>query len=141
MDRSELISQIVEDFSSFKRVLMVSRAKRVGKRGPTPSQIGILMLVAFEGPQHLKTLADHSCMSSSAATQLVNGLVKDHLLTRTEDAKDRRRVRLTLTAKGKRQLAQAKKTRLASFAKLLMPLSETELLEWKRLQRKIIEHA
>ena len=141
MKRSILISQIAEDLASFKRVLVASNAKAFAKRMPTPAGIGILAFVAQEGPQNLKDIAKRLCMSSSAATQLVDGLVRDRLLTRTEDRTDRRRIKLALTAVGKRKLAQAKKARLAALAKLLEPLSPQELNEWRRLQQKIIKQA
>ena len=141
MKRSALISEIAVDLASFKRVVMASHAKKFFGRMPTPAQVGILALIAHEGPQNLKDLADRLCMSSSAATQLVNGLVRDRLLTRTEDATDRRRIRLAITVSGKSKLAGAKKARMATLTKLLAPLSEHELNEWKRLQRKIIERA
>jgi DNA-binding MarR family transcriptional regulator len=108
---------------------------------PTPAQIGILVLIARGGAQNLKDLAARLRMSSSAATQLVDGLVEERMLTRTEDPADRRRILLALTASGRRKLDQAKKRRMDSFAKLLAPLTESELVDWKRLQRKIIGHA
>ncbi|MFA5185147.1 MAG: MarR family transcriptional regulator [Patescibacteria group bacterium] len=141
MERYDIISEIAGDFASFKRVIWTSCAARSPQSMPTPAQIGVLALVASEGPQNLKDLAGRLCMSSSAATQLVDGLVADRMLTRTEDSNDRRRIKLALTESGKLKLAQAKKARLAAFTRLLAPLSEKELNEWRRLQRKIIEHA
>ena len=141
MKRPELILEIVEDFAAFKRAIILSHADRSSGNMPTPAQIGVLVMIGREGSQNLKDLAGHSCMSSSAATQLVDGLVADGLLSRTEDADDRRRIRLTLTTAGKRTLAKAKERHAASFAKLLTPLSVEELKEWQRLQRKIIDNA
>ena len=141
MKRTDLISEIVEDLASFKRVMIASHAANAPTHMPTPAQIGILGLIARGGAQNLKDLAARLRMSSSAATQLVDGLVEERMLTRTEDPADRRRILLALTASGRRKLDQAKKRRMDSFAKLLAPLTESELVDWKRLQRKIIGHA
>lgn len=141
MKRAQLIAEIADDLSAFKRVVMASHSHKWGSRMPTMAQIGILALIAHEGPQNLKDLAKQLCVSSSAATQLIDGLVKDRLLTRTEDADDRRRILLTLTAVGKRTMDAAKKRHVIAFTKLVAPLTDSELTEWKRLQRKIIEHA
>lgn len=141
MNRSEIISEIFEDMASFKRLLMPAHGGQCPMRMPSPSQVGILLLIARQGPQSLKELARHMCMSSSAATQLADGLIKDRLLTRTEDQTDRRRISLALTESGKRRLSQARKEHVAVLAKFLDPLTENELIEWKRLQRKIIDNA
>lgn len=141
MHRSKLISDIAKDLAAFKRTLMASYARKSGERAPTPAQVGILALLAHGGPQHLKDLAERLCMTSSAATQLVDGLVEARLLTRTEDPSDRRRITLAITSGGRRRLAAAKKAHMAAFTRMLAPLSEGELREWKRLQRKIIDNA
>lgn len=141
MERSQLISEIAEDLASFKRLLMASWTKKFATRVPTPAQIGILALINHEKPENLKDLAKRLCMTSSAATQLVGGLVEEGLLSSTHDATDRRRIHLALTAAGKRMLIQTKKSRLESLTKLLAPLSEDDLKAWKRMQRKIIDNA
>ena len=141
MHRPQLIADIAEGMATFKRRLGPAQGSTPAKHMPTRAQIGLLSILSHEGPQSLKEIAGSLCMSSSAATQLVNGLVKEKTLTRTEDVKDRRKIRLQLTASGKRKLEQAKKIYLVSLTKLLEPLSDTELRQWKTLQEKILSRA
>ncbi|MFZ2804179.1 MAG: MarR family transcriptional regulator [Patescibacteria group bacterium] len=138
MQRSQLVADIAEGLATFKRLLGPPQGHAPQKHLPTRAQIGILAILSYEGPQNLKDLAKRLCMSSSAATQLVNGLVKEKTLTRTEDTHDRRKIRLALTPVGKRKFAQAKKAHLESLSTLLTPLTDNELLQWKKLQDKIL---
>lgn len=103
----------------------------------TRAQMGIMTILVQEGPMSLKELAAKLTMSSSAATQLVDGLSAETLLIRTEDSRDRRKVRVSLTAKGKRRLEQAHKKRTALFTSVLADLSDAELKTLVELQRKI----
>ena len=140
MNRTELMTEVAEGFSSFKRLMVTSQAHGHAKRMTTHAQIGILFILSHGGPMSLKAIAERLCMTSSAATQLVNGLVEDKMITRREDETDRRKIVLTLTATGKNALAAAKKARLSALTALLEPLSDAELLQWKTLQDKILEH-
>ena len=76
-------------------------------------------------------------MSSSAATQLVDVLVQAGLVIRQEDPKDRRLVQLELSPKGKKHIKATKEKRIAEMAGLFDALTDRELEEYVRLQKKI----
>ncbi len=139
MHRNEILPLFLENMSVLKRLMRP--AKQNGSHsGITPAQIGIMLTLWHEGPKSIKELSELLCMSSSAATQLVDGLVRERLLERTEDPLDRRKISVALTARGKKKLAAARKNHLALIAKLFKPLSDTEVRELYRLQQKIISH-
>ena len=79
-------------------------------------------------------------MTSSAATQLMTGLVSRGWVTRKTVAGDRRKVSLRLSPSGKRVLKNVMTKRTAVFAKHLEALTDSELKQWKTLQEKIIAH-
>lgn len=79
-------------------------------------------------------------MSSSAATQIVDGLVREKVLMRQVDKKDRRKISISLTATGKKKLLQAKKLRAKAMAKYFDPLNDKELAQLQKLLEKIVEH-
>ena len=76
-------------------------------------------------------------MSSSAVTQFVDGLVESGYVTRQEDPHDRRSVQLELSPKGKEHIADTKERRLSEMAGLFDVLTDSELEEYARLQKKI----
>ena len=138
MDRTQLIAEIVEDMASMRRVAWGHGGTKPLKRKLTHAQMGIVCMLTHAGPQYLKDLAARLQMTPSAATQLVNGLERNHLVTRSSDPNDRRKIRLALTSLGKRMMARAHQERMKSFTALLAPLTDAELRQWSALQRKII---
>lgn len=141
MNRQPLIAEFVENMGFLGRHIFMSHAPKGLKKGaPTRAQIGIMMVVMHAGAPSVKELAEKFCMSSSAVTQLVDGMVKEKLLKRGEDGKDRRRIAVSLTEKGKKVILKAKKVRLAHFTKLLAPLNDAELKQLHNIQQKILTH-
>jgi DNA-binding MarR family transcriptional regulator len=107
---------------------------------PTQAQIGVLFVLSHQGSQSIKDLSLRFGMTSSAATQLVDGLVKHGFLKRMEDRNDRRKMCVDLTSKGKKTLEKAKKQRIEKMAKMFEPLTDEELMQLQKIQSKIVEH-
>ena len=76
-------------------------------------------------------------MSSSAVTQFVDGLVEAGYVTRREDPKDRRSAQLNVSAKGKTHIDATKEKRIAEMASIFDALTDRELEQYARLQKKI----
>jgi DNA-binding MarR family transcriptional regulator len=139
MKRQEIIQALLQNMEAIGKAMMSRKIEKPMSSMPTHAQLGILLVVLYQGPQSIKNLADKFRMTSSAATQLVNGLVQDRLLTRVEDKKDRRQIHVEMTAKGKRTLAIAKKQREKNMLEIFQPLTDTELMQLEKIQRKITE--
>ena len=140
-NREQLIQNLLESFGVFARL----GAGRAGKRAlprnmPTHAQIGVLAVLARDGSLGVRDLAARFGTSSSATTQLINAMVTEGLVARADDAKDRRHVRLTLTAVGKKKLMTARGARLKAMTKMFEPLSDGELAQFLKLQKKMSDH-
>lgn len=140
MKREETLAKIFEDIGKMRRVLMSAHAAHQKESMPTHAQMGVLMMLEQEDHQSVKALAEHSCMSSSAVTQLVDGLVDSKLLIRKEDKEDRRKISVALTAQGKKKIQSAKKARYDKLKKLFQTLNDQELLQLESLLSKTIHH-
>ena len=72
------------------------------KSDPTSflQMIALKYIAHVEAPL-VKELSQYMCVSAPSATVLVNRLVATHLVRRTIDRKDKRAVRVIITAKGK----------------------------------------
>jgi|SRR5581483_6556509 len=141
MTRNELIQSITQTMGLLWRA-GAGRPSQTPwpKHLPTRAQLGIMLVLLQQGGQGIKELAAHFGMSSSAVTQLVNSMVTEGLLVRTEDTRDRRHVHLGLTVAGKKKLVAAKSARLKQMAQLFEPLSDAELAQFLALQQKIADH-
>jgi DNA-binding MarR family transcriptional regulator len=72
-------------------------------------------------------VADHLGVTRPTASVIVDRLVRRGLLARSEDPRERRRIVLTLTPKGRRLLEQARSATRSWMAGVLAPLSRATL--------------
>ncbi len=96
-----------------------------------------LRYIEGKGKPLMRELAAFLRVTPPAATLLVEGLVKDGLLARSLDVKDRRAVRIMLTQKGKTFLAQGIRKKMRTLKKLFSVLSPKEHDQLIALLRKI----
>jgi DNA-binding MarR family transcriptional regulator len=137
-DRKQKVEALLADF----RVLRRSMAFRMAVPGNvpriTPSQWGVLMSIEEHGESTIKDVAKALRISSSAATQLVDGLVASGYLIKESSTKDRRIVRLTLSKKTKAKVDRMKKHALQRFLKIFGVLSDAEFNRYIALNKKIV---
>jgi DNA-binding MarR family transcriptional regulator len=80
--------------------------------GVSAPKLSALSVLVFGGPQTLKDLAAAEQVRAPTMSRLVAELEADGLATKTEDAKDRRVVRIAATAKGRALLEAGRERRL-----------------------------
>lgn len=68
--------------------------------GISMSQFGALFRIRREDSRGVSEIGDELGVTSAAASQMLERLVQEELITRTEDPRDRRVKRLVLTEKG-----------------------------------------
>jgi DNA-binding MarR family transcriptional regulator len=101
-----------------------------GLPGPKLSALSVLV---FGGPQTLKDLAAAEQVRAPTMSRLVGELEADGLATKTEDAKDRRVVRIAATAKGRALLEAGRARRLEVLTAQIAGLS--------RVERQVLDQA
>lgn len=85
----------------------------------TTPQLRVLMLIATAGPRNLGDVAAELSVHPSNATRTCERLVQAGLVARTDDPRDRRFVRLTLTPRGSALVDTVLTHRRAAFAAVL----------------------
>lgn len=105
----------------------------------TPSQWGVLMFIEQQGESTVKDVARTLGITSSATTQLVDGLVSSGYVTREASDEDRRTVILTLSKKTRAQVDKMKKEGLRKFLELFKSLNDKEFDQYILLNKKIID--
>ncbi|MBU6141516.1 MarR family transcriptional regulator [Patescibacteria group bacterium] len=137
-DRKKIIEDIVTNIHVMKHTLQPHLFRSVGQTHVTPSQLFALMLIEHEEEIGVKELAQRLAISSSAATQLVDGLVKGGYALRKADPRDGRALHIVLSRKGEKQLSVLWKKRMQLMGALFRALSTRELLAYRSLQKKIL---
>ena len=139
MNRQEILKELFEDIAAMRRLLFAMHGGKIHDNGKvTKAQCGVLFLLKQKEKLAVKEIAANFGMTSSAATQLTNGLFKDKLIARAHDPDDRRKVCIAMTAKGKKFLEKITKAHMESFARAFSALNDRELAQMMKLQKKMI---
>jgi len=99
------------------------------ENGLSISQIGALFHI-YKGASGVSDIGDDLDISSAAASQMLDHLVKQQLVLRSENQRDRRVKQLVLTEKGQRVLQesiQARQGWLEDLAKDLSPSEQEQI--------------
>jgi DNA-binding MarR family transcriptional regulator len=103
--------------------------------------IELLRYLTGEAEADMRDVARYLRVSAPSATGLVDTLVREKLVARKPDPKDRRRVLITVSPKGRAAIARAAKHREAAFARVAEPLSSADRAELIRILTIITENA
>ena len=93
----------------------------------TLTQWRLIALVANEGADSLREIAEISSIDKGLLSRNLNTLIEKGLMTRTSDPDDRRLKRLALTAKGARLHEKALPVMMRRYARLIRDFDEAEL--------------
>jgi DNA-binding MarR family transcriptional regulator len=104
-----------------KRIFM-----QTGKSSVNPQQMFALLIIAEQDGITMKEFAQLLGITSPSATSLVNRLVRMKWVTRVTDPKNRRLVRLTMSASGKKIMHSAMEARAKAMREVLslLPLND-----------------
>jgi DNA-binding MarR family transcriptional regulator len=94
--------------------------------GLSMSQLGALLHIHRSGSSGVTDLGDDLGVTSSAASQMLERLVQQELVLRSEDPSDRRVKQIILTDKGLRVLQESMRARQGWLSDLAETLSDSE---------------
>jgi len=127
MEKEELIGEIIE----LQR--KVDRARRqyqldIWMSLPlTMAQLKCLFFISNHGSTNSRKLAEALGVTPTNITGIIDRLVKQGLVSRTEDAQDRRRLVLKATVRGGGLVASLRERKRSLFSKALAYMSTDEL--------------
>jgi DNA-binding MarR family transcriptional regulator len=117
VQRDEVVEAVLA--ASRAIVALAVRSLSAVSEDVTLTQYRALVVLASRGPQTVAALAEELQVQASTASRLCDRLVRDRLITRSEDEHDRRRVQLVLTTAGRKLLDDVSTGRRAEIAKVL----------------------
>ena len=135
--RQVLIEEFLESARHIGKIMQAGRGRCFTEFNLHPAQIGLLHFVKHRGSTTMKDIAEAMGTTPSAATQLIEGIVKTGYLVRKRDPHDRRIVHLKLSAKGTDKFEKFRKDHFVIMRKLLSPLSDRELATLIAIQKKM----
>ena len=135
--RRKVIQEIIHNFQVIKHKIYTHLVGE-STNGITRSQ-GLVLDIIHRYPEiSIKDIAKILGISSSAATQLVHGLVRHKYVVRIVNKKDRRGLNIILSKKGKQEIVSMKRERLVMAETFFEGLSKKELEQYLKFQAKIL---
>jgi DNA-binding MarR family transcriptional regulator len=148
-ERDRLVARIIDAERVLRRRTVQSRMSPLLDVNLTMQQMKVLLLLAFEGcepgasqvaggPPAARVgmsgqeLARHLGVGLAATTGIVDRLVSQDLITRTEDPDDRRVRRIELTAEGAALVSRLRDAGLERMRRLLDRLDDASLADLER---------
>lgn len=137
-NRKKLIEEFMASFHAMKNKMHTQGIQPESKDHITHSQLFVLAIIERNRDIGIKEISEKLNISSSATTQLVDGLVENGYVVRKADLKDRRALQLELSAKGNKQIAELKNKRIKMMETLFDALNDKELETYLKLHKKIL---
>jgi len=138
--QNDLIQELQANMATMRRLMAGHFQQAMHKPAISATQCELLFLISERDAVTLKELAVEMHVTPGAITQLVEGLEKAELVTRTMSAHDRRNVVVALTPNGHAKLAVFRRMHKDLFKELMATLSEDELRAMNTIHQKIIAY-
>ncbi len=135
--RDVLVDEYMQVMAMVQRQVMPIKARSAAEQGLSRPQAEALHLLSCRDWATIKLMAELLGISSSAATQLTEGLVQMDLVTRKSSAEDRRVVEVRLTKQGVAKVADLRKASKDDVAQLLTGMTDQEILDLVLLLKKL----
>lgn len=109
------------------------------KLGISPAQVVYIDYLARHAPCSLTQLTEGLGFKAASVSVMINVLESKKLISKGENAQDKRSILLTLTSKGQRLFAQIDQYRRQKVEMLLSKLTEEEQDQFLTLFKKTIQ--
>ncbi len=127
MDKAELIRAVIELQRRVNRSLREYTTDAWMNLSLTIAQLKSLFFIANEGSTNFKKLAAALGVTPSNVTGIIDRLVEQGLVSRTENPEDRRILLLRATDRGQALLTDLRESRISHMSQILAHLSPEEL--------------
>jgi DNA-binding MarR family transcriptional regulator len=136
-NRRKIVEEITEDLYSIRRKIASEMHHLFDEMQITHPQWIVVHHVKKSGMINIKDLANLLGITSSAATQIVDGLVKKELLIRKRNKEDRRILNIELSEKAINKFDSIKSASFNTLSALFDVLDDKELQDYRDLNNKI----
>ncbi len=138
--RDELVHALIKKMMMTMRSLHAGHGYPFGEYKLGRPQVMLLFFISKTNDgagTSVKELASFMNVTPGAITQFVNNLVTKKLVKRTEDPKDRRSIKITLTPSAQKKFEQFKKNYQKTVCPAFKALTQKELTQFIALFDKI----
>ena len=127
MEKGELIDEVIELQRRVSRSLRRSNQDAWMHLSLTAPQVKSLFFITNHGSTNFKNLADALKVTQSNLTGVIDRLVEQGLVSKTENSQDRRMTLLEATDKGEVLVSDLRERRISHLSQALSELSPKDL--------------
>jgi MarR family transcriptional regulator, organic hydroperoxide resistance regulator len=127
MNTEKILNEIIESHRRLNHALRDYSPDVWMDLSLTIAQVKSLFFISNQGSTNFRKLAERLKVTPSNVTGIIDRLVEQGLISRTENPADRRVILLTTTAKGDALVAELRERRSSYLSKALMSLSAEDL--------------
>jgi DNA-binding MarR family transcriptional regulator len=127
MEKSESIKEIINLHRRINRILRDYDVDVWMDLSLTVPQMKCLFFISNQGKTNFRKLAERLKVSPSNITGIIDRLVEQGLVSRTENPEDRRILNLQTTIKGEALIAELREKRSSYLSNILTDLSQKDL--------------
>ena len=140
IERKLILEKLSTQFHAIKRHILATHSFENEKFHITPAQWHILFLIKNNDGLMLKKLALLLDISSSAANQLIDGLLGNGMIEREADISDRRAYKIHLSLSARKFVSEMRCRCLEKLNSVFEPLNDQEIEIYLSLNNKIVDH-
>ena len=134
------LARFTAAWDDFSKALLRARSRAWQQQTPlTPAQYHLLLALHAEPELGVGEMAAAAGCTSPTVTRMLDGLERDGVVVREHSDEDRRRTIVSLTARGKRLLAQQRRHSDERKQRLYDQLSPSERRQAEHLLRRLAE--
>jgi DNA-binding MarR family transcriptional regulator len=142
MQSSKTLAVILHEwFSIFRRNLMRNIFAYAKDKGLTMAQFGALLHIFHKGACGVSDIGSDLGVTNSAASQMLERMVQQKIITRSEDPADRRVKQIVLTEKGRQILEESEHANQSWLEDLESRMTPTEQEQVREALAILIEKA
>jgi DNA-binding MarR family transcriptional regulator len=139
-DQAPDLDRFSAAWDEFSKALLRARSRAWQHPTPlTPAQYHLLLALDDEPALGVGEMAAAAGCASPTVTRMLDGLERDEVVVREHSTEDRRRTIVSLTARGKRLLAQQRRHSQQRKQRLYDQLSAGERRQAEHLLRRLAE--
>jgi len=136
-NREEQVKNFFEEIAKLQRLIFSRKDAFLTKHKLSRPQMVVMYFLSEGGSKSIKDIAEIMNISSSAATQMIEGLVRNGFLERVVHPTDRRSVQISISKVGKKKFDEFKIQMLRQMQNLLATLTDAEIDLLMKIPEKI----
>ena len=140
MSRQTDNEQLLDEMSSFNRKLRTFFDARVGEQGLTLARTRVLFALSRRGSLTQKQLAEELEIETPTLVRVLDGMEKQNLIERREEAGDRRAKRIHMTPEGEATAATVNATAADLRKRITTDISSEDIATTLKVVRSLISN-